>query len=84
MGYLKIATRDEETYYPWALANSVHFYYSEDGNAWVDFNQNYGVLFAQAVTLPGGMRFGLSQPGEDEAEGHLPGKLQTGEWALDP
>lgn len=49
MGYLKVATREEEKYYPWALANSVHFYYSEDKEHWVPFNQNYGILFAKAT-----------------------------------
>lgn len=49
MGYIRVSTREEEKYYPWALANSVHFYYSEDGNAWEALNQNYGVLFVKAV-----------------------------------
>ncbi len=49
MGYLKVSTREEEKYYPWALANSIHFYYSEDKVNWMPFNQDYGILFAKAA-----------------------------------
>ena len=49
MAYLKIAVREPEgEYYPKALADSVHLYYSEDGSSFEPLNQNYGILFARA------------------------------------
>lgn len=39
--------------------------------------------FCTCCPWPGGTPFGLSWPGEDEAECHLLEKSQTGEWALD-
>ena len=47
--YLKIGTREAEEYYPRTMANSIHFWYSEDKNNWEALNQNYGILFAKAI-----------------------------------
>ena len=47
--YLKIGTREAEEYYPKTMANSIHFWYSEDKNNWEALNQNYGILFAKAI-----------------------------------
>lgn len=46
---LIVYTRKADEAYPGGLARSVHFAVSRDGREYEPLNQNYGILFAQAV-----------------------------------
>lgn len=50
MGIIKVFTKKvEEGCYPLAIANSIHFSYSDDGLDFVELNHGYGILFAEAA-----------------------------------
>lgn len=50
MRYIKAAVRKPDgEFYPRALADSVHLYYSRDSVNWEPLNQHYGILFAKAA-----------------------------------
>lgn len=50
MCYIKAAVREPDgEFYPRALADSVHLFYSRDGADWEPLNQHYGILFAKAA-----------------------------------
>lgn len=49
MGIIKVFTKKaEEGRYPLAIADSIHFAYSDNGVDFVELNHGYGILFAEA------------------------------------